>query len=69
MHPSFLAISALDLWHERVLEAERRARLMDRAGPFPRTITRRTLGRVAAWVSRTTGALALRLDDRVTLRT
>jgi len=69
MHPSFLAISALDVWHERVLESERRARLMDGAGPLPRTVTRRTLGRLAAWVSRTSGALAVRLDDRVTLRT
>ena len=69
MHPSFLALSALDLWHERLLESERRARLMNDAGPFPRTLPRRVLGRLAAWISRTSGALALRLDDRVTLRT
>jgi hypothetical protein len=69
MHPSHLALSALDLWHERVLESERRARLMNGVGPLPRALPRRTLGRLAAWVSGTTGALALRLDDRVTLRT
>jgi len=69
MHPSHLALSALDLWHERVLEAERRARLTRGAGPLPPSLARRWLGRLAAWITRTRGALALRLDERVTLRT
>jgi hypothetical protein len=51
MHGAFLALSALDLARERSLEADRRARLLQGAGPFPRTLPRRVLERLAAWAT------------------
>jgi hypothetical protein len=67
MHGSFFAITALDLARERTLEGERRSRLLRGAGPVPRTLPRRVLGRLAAWIGQPAAALAARRRDGVAI--
>jgi hypothetical protein len=52
MHPTILSLMALDIAAERVAEAERRARLLNGAGPTPRSLPRRVLERLAASLQR-----------------
>jgi hypothetical protein len=65
MHPTLLAITALDLARERAQQGERHARLLgDRpARPAPTGGARPMLARVATAVSAAAAALASRLDE------
>ncbi len=65
MHPLHLALTVLDIAHDRTLEAERRARLFanTEAAPVDRPSSgRRALARLAADVSRRSADAARWLD-------
>lgn len=52
---NYYPILALELARERSLEAERRARLLRRAGPMPPSLPRRVLGQLATWAGGVVG--------------
>lgn len=61
MHPTIYGLLALDIAAERVAEAERRGRLLHGAGPFPKSLPRRVLERLASTATERTQSAARNL--------